>query len=155
MYIIPNCLLGSKHQLTKKLTNLQVTVMNFATAAGLDRKVVVCLTGAMEPGEHWQLTEEEERDIREGGDVTLTLTQQLAPGVRRTVTLTSQASGEQMKEERARQEQKLKTEMEIRHRLSIWTRCCRQLVVVHLPKGVEGGPSGSDDYGRSRKCVVL
>ena len=129
--------------------------MNFAAATGLDRKVVVCLTGALEPAEHWQLTEEEERDIREGGDLTLTLTQQVAPGVQRTVTLTSQPTGAQRMEETTRREQKLKTEMEMRHRLSVWTRCCHQLVVVHLPKGVEGGPSGSDDYGSARKCVVL
>ena len=129
--------------------------MNFAAATGLDRKVVVCLTGALEPAEHWQLTEQEERDIREGGDLTLTLTQQLAPGVQRTVTMTSQPTRAQRMEETARLEQKLKAEMEMRHRLSVWTRCCHQLLVVHLPMGVVGGPCGSDDYGGARKCVVL
>ncbi|KAK7089681.1 uncharacterized protein [Littorina saxatilis] len=130
-------------------TEDKVFVASQAAAIGLDRRVVVCLTGAMEPEEHWQLTEEEEREVREGGNTTLTLQSQDA-----TFTFTNQPTARERQEEREMRVGRLRSTMELKHRLAIYSRCTEQLVVVHLPKGIEPGPSGSASYDKA-KCTIL
>ncbi|XP_076436978.1 uncharacterized protein LOC143276383 [Babylonia areolata] len=110
----------------------KVTVMNYQSCIGLDRQVVVCLTGAGQD-ETWELTEEEEEQID---------TNQFPAGTVNTETTTLTITLDMNKEQRKTFRQKLlhahRSESELVHRLTLWTRCCRQLIVVHLPEQVEG-----------------
>ncbi|XP_076455599.1 uncharacterized protein LOC143290173 [Babylonia areolata] len=127
----------------------KVTLMTDSPARGLDRPVVVCLTGAL-PDEHYQLTPQARKNLAESMSTSVTFTPRLGP----SVTATANPTSAEVKEAEKVVEGRLKARMELVHRLDIWSRASCQLIVVHLPKGMEGGPSGSEDYG-DRKCIIL
>ncbi|KAL8622016.1 hypothetical protein ACOMHN_035544 [Nucella lapillus] len=125
----------------------KVVVMNNKGCIGLDRKVVVCLTGVAKD-ETWEVTQEEQRQIQTDefpagsvnvGDTTINLTLTMNEAERRLFT------------------QKLlyahQSEMELIHRLTIWSRCCRQLIVVHMPEKVQGLREFT--FYRDSRCVVM
>ncbi|XP_070175409.1 uncharacterized protein [Littorina saxatilis] len=136
----------------------KVTVMNFKAAMGLDRKVVVCLIGVVGQDEAYELPKPEKKKRGEHHyPVTMMFSRDVAPGVQVTQSVTM--TGKPLpKKERKAQESVLKNQMEIKQRLSIYSRCTDRLIVVHMPPGFEAGPHGpyyGAGGGQSKKCVIL
>ncbi|KAL8608997.1 hypothetical protein ACOMHN_059928 [Nucella lapillus] len=126
----------------------RVTLMNYTAARGLDRPVVVCLTGAG-PDEQYELSAQDKRHLEQNLQQALTITE-TSGNFTQTVTLRKNVTKAEWREEKKALEHRLKSKMILSHRLNIWSRASEQLVVVHLPQSLEGGPQS----GKS-SCTIL